>query len=161
MIITFLLLLCTYLRLEWKLWNFWTSLVSHGQRIHLPGDVEDPLENEMTIWEQRSLAGYSPGVTRVRHDLATKQQQQQQWIFFPEKFRILSHFLEIHWLPKARSCGVHHFQIMIIPDWAVEHEVLQLILTALGGKSCFYFSNRWRINLDEETDWLTQAHRAT
>ena len=115
------------------------------------------------------------GLTRVRHDLVTKQ-QQQQWNFFLEKFRILSHFLEIHWLPKAHSCGVHHFQIMLIPHfkqqmltfmeyllfirlWAVEHEVLQLILIALGGKSYFYFLNRWRINL-RETDWLTQTHRA-
>ena len=67
-------------------------------------------------YEQRSLAGYSPGVTRVRHDLVTKQ-QQQQWNFFPENFRILSHFLEIHWLPKAHSCGVHHFKIMLIPHF--------------------------------------------
>ena len=27
---------------------------------------------------QKSLAGYRPGIYRVRHDLVTKQQQQQQ-----------------------------------------------------------------------------------
>ena len=49
---------------------------------------EDPLEKEMAThfsilaWEshgQRSLEGYSHGVTRrVGHDLATKQQQQKE-----------------------------------------------------------------------------------
>ena len=55
---------------------------------------EDPLEEGMATHSsilareshgQRSLTGYSPwGCKRVRHDLVTKQQQQQQNIMSEE-----------------------------------------------------------------------------
>ena len=55
-------------------------------------DQEDPLEKEMATTSvvlpgkshgQRSLMGYSSwGPQRVRHDLATKQQQQQDIVTY-------------------------------------------------------------------------------
>ena len=55
-------------------------------------DQEDPLEKEMATTSvvlpgkshgQRSLMGYSSwGPKRVRHDLATKQQQQQDIVTY-------------------------------------------------------------------------------
>ena len=72
--------------------------------------LEDLLEKEITThsnilsWKshvQRNLAGYSPhGCKRVKHDLATKQQQQQS-IYYCNRFFIfywkiiaLQHFMQ-------------------------------------------------------------------